>query len=172
MTDVIVLERDHLTSGTTWHAAGLVVAGLLKSEAECEIYTHSRDLYANLENETGLPTGFRDVGYLQIANNEERVHEMRRFAPFMRRKGINIHEISPQEAAERFPIGDLSDVLAGFYIPEDGRVNPVDVTMSLAKGARMGGAQIIEGVTVSEIIAKNGTTSAPARLMNVPWHRA
>jgi len=159
MSDVVVLERNHLTSGTTWHAAGLIVAGLLTSEAECEIYTHGRDLYANLEQETGVPTGFRDVGYLQIASNEERVHEMRRLAPFMRRHGINIHEISPKEAAELFPIGDLSDVLAGFYIPEDGRANPVDVTMSLAKGARMGGAKIFEGVTVTEIIAKNGTAT-------------
>lgn len=159
MTDVVVLERDQLTSGTTWHAAGLIVAGLLASEAECEIYTHGRDLYANLEKETGVPTGFRDVGYLQIANNEERVHEMRRLAPFMRRHGINIHEVSPQEAADLFPVGDLSDVLAGFYIPEDGRANPVDVTMSLAKGARMGGAKIFEGVTVAEILAKNGTAT-------------
>ncbi len=159
MSDVVVLEQGQLTSGTTWHAAGLIVAGLLKSESECEIYTHGRDLYANLEKETGVSTGFRDVGYLQIANNEERVHEMRRLAPFMRRHGINIHEISPKEAQELFPIGDLSDVLAGFYIPEDGRANPVDVTMSLAKGARMGGAQIYEGVTVTEIIAKNGTAT-------------
>ncbi|MGE4611956.1 MAG: FAD-dependent oxidoreductase [Paracoccaceae bacterium] len=159
MSDVVVLERDQLTSGTTWHAAGLIVAGLLKTEAECEIYTHGRDLYATLESETGLPTGFRDVGYLQIASNEERVHEMRRIAPFMRRHGINIHEISPKETADLFPIGDLSDVLAGFYIPEDGRVNPVDVTMSLAKGARMGGAKIFEGVTVAEILEKNGTAT-------------
>ncbi len=159
MTDVVVLERDHLTSGTTWHAAGLIVAGLLKSEAECEIYTHGRDLYAGLESETGLPTGFRDVGYLQIANNEERVHEMRRLAPFMRRHGINICEISPREAADLFPIGDLSDVLAGFYIPEDGRANPVDVTMSLAKGARLRGARIFEGVSVVEILAQNGTAT-------------
>ena len=159
MSDVVVLEQGQLTSGTTWHAAGLVVAGLLKSEAECEIYTHGRDLYANLEQETGLPTGFRDVGYLQIANNEERVHEMRRLAPFMRRHGINIFEISPTETQDLFPIGDISDMLAGFYIPEDGRVNPVDVTMSLAKGARMGGARIFEGVTVAEIMAKNGTAT-------------
>ncbi len=159
MTDVVVLERDRLTSGTTWHAAGLIVAGLLKSEAECEIYTHGRHLYASLEAETGLPTGFRDVGYLQIANNQERVHEMRRLAPFMRRHGINIQEVSPAEAQQLFPIGDLSDVLAGFYIPEDGRANPVDLTMSLAKGARMGGARIFEGVNVSEIIAKNGTAT-------------
>ena len=159
MSDIVVLERDQLTSGTTWHAAGLIVAGLLTSEAECEIYTHGRDLYKKLEAETGLPTGFRDVGYLQIATNVERVHEMRRLAPFMRRQGINIHEISPKEAANLFPIGDLSDVLAGFYIPEDGRANPVDLTMSLAKGARMGGAKIFEGAIVTEIMAKNGTAT-------------
>ncbi|MDH5489897.1 MAG: FAD-binding oxidoreductase, partial [Rhodospirillaceae bacterium] len=121
MRDVIVLEQGQLTSGTTWHAAGLIVAGLLKSEAECEIYTHGRDLYENLEKETGLSTGFRQVGYLQIANNEERVHEMRRLAPFMRRHGIDIFEISTSEAEKLFPIGDLSDVLSAFYIPKDGR---------------------------------------------------
>jgi 4-methylaminobutanoate oxidase (formaldehyde-forming) len=159
MKDVIVLEQGQLTSGTTWHAAGLIVAGLLKSEAECEIYTHGRDLYANLEKETGMATGFRDVGYLQIASNEERVHEMRRVAPFMRRHGINMYEISAKEAQDLFPIGDLSDVLSAFYIPEDGRANPVDLTMSLAKGARMGGAQIFEGITVTQIIAKAGTAT-------------
>ena len=159
MSDVVVLEQGQLTSGTTWHAAGLIVAGLLKSESECEIYNHGRDLYANLEKETGLSTGFSDVGYLQIASNEERVHEMRRVAPFMRRHGIGIHEISTQEAQDLFPIGDLSDVLSAFYIPEDGRANPVDLTMSLAKGARNGGAQIFEGITVTEIMSKNGTAT-------------
>lgn len=159
MSDVVVLEQGQLTSGTTWHAAGLIVAGLLKTEAECEIYTHGRDLYANLEKETGISTGFRDVGYLQVASNQERVHEMRRLAPFMRRHGIDIHEISTMEAQELFPVGDLSDVLSAFYIPEDGRANPVDVTMSLAKGARMGGARFFEGVTVTRILAKNGTAT-------------
>ncbi|MDH5797064.1 MAG: FAD-dependent oxidoreductase, partial [Paracoccaceae bacterium] len=159
MTDVVLLERDKLTSGTTWHAAGLIVAGLLKSEAECEIYTHGRDLYARLEQETGVPTGFRDVGYIQLASNQERLHEMRRVAPFMRRHGINMYEISPQETAELFPMGQFDDVLAGFYIPEDGRANPVDVTMSLAKGARMGGAKIFEDTAVVEILAKNGAVT-------------
>lgn len=159
MSDVVVLEQGQLTSGTTWHAAGLIVAGLLKSEAECQVYTHGRDLYARLEKETGISTGFRRVGYLQIANNQERVHEMRRLAPFMRRHGINMYEITPGEAQELFPIGDLSDVLAAFYIPEDGRANPVDVVMSLAKGARTGGARIFEGVAVTGITSTNGTAT-------------
>ncbi|WP_436399016.1 GcvT family protein [Roseobacter sp. S98] len=157
--DVVVLEQNQLTSGTTWHAAGLIVAGLLKTEAECAIYTYGRDLYATLEKETGLPTGFRDVGYLQIASNDERVHEMRRIAPFMRRFGINCHEISPKEAQELFPIGDLSDVKGAFYIPEDGRANPVDVTMSLARGAKMGGARVFEGMHVSDLLAADGTVT-------------
>lgn len=159
MKDVVVLEQSNLTAGTTWHAAGLIVAGVLTSEADCEIYTHSRDLCANLEKETGLSTGFQQVGYIQVATNQERVHEMRRIAPFMRRNGINMHEISVKEAAELFPVGDLSNVMAAFYIPEDGRANPVDLTMSIAKGARMGGAQIFEGVTVTEILVENGTAT-------------
>ncbi len=158
-TDVVILEQGQLTSGTTWHAAGLIVAGLLKTQAECEIYTHGRDLYANLEAETGLPTGFRDVGYLQIATNDERMHEMRRVAPFMRRFGINCHEIGVTEAKDLFPIADMSNVKGAFYIPEDGRANPVDLTMSLAKGARMGGARFFEGVRVTEILTTNGTAT-------------
>jgi glycine cleavage system aminomethyltransferase T/glycine/D-amino acid oxidase-like deaminating enzyme len=156
MSDVVVLERDRLTSGTTWHAAGLIVGGLLKSEAECEIYLEGRRLYSEIETETGVPTGFRDVGYIQLASNEERLHEMRRVAPFMRRMGIDIVEISQKETQDLFPIADLSDVLAGFYTAKDGRANPVDVTMSVAKGARMGGAKIFENTPVVEIMAKNG----------------
>ncbi len=158
-TDVVVLEQGQLTSGTTWHAAGLIVAGLLKSEAECAIYTHGRDLYAKLEKETGISTGFRDVGYLQIATNEERLYEMRRVAAFMRRFGINNHEVSVKEAQDMFPIGDLSDVVGAFLIPEDGRANPVDVTMSLTKGAKNRGARFFEGVRVEEILARNGTAT-------------
>ncbi|WP_299949794.1 FAD-dependent oxidoreductase [uncultured Ruegeria sp.] len=159
MTDVVVLEQDRLTSGTTWHAAGLIVSGLLSSEVEVEICRYTRELYAGLEKETGVSTGFRDVGYLQVACDYERVHEMRRVAPFMRRHGINIHEISIKEAQDLFPVGDLSDVQAAFYTPEEGRANPVDVTMSLAKGARMGGAKIFEDVRVDEILTKNGTAT-------------
>ncbi|MFM8517287.1 MAG: NAD(P)/FAD-dependent oxidoreductase, partial [Nevskiaceae bacterium] len=156
MKDVVLLEQGQLTSGTSWHAAGLIVAGALKSEAECQIYLQGRELYATLEQETGVSTGFRRVGYLQIANNLERVHEMRRISAFMRHHGINNVEISPREAQEMFPIGDLSDVLAAFYIPEDGRANPVDVVMSLAKGARMRGARIFEGTRVTQLLQRNG----------------
>ena len=136
--DVLVLERDQLTSGTTWHAAGLIVSGLLMDETSADIFTYSRDLYQRLEAETGLATGFKSVGYLQVACNEERLEEMRRSAAFMRNFGIDCHEISVAEARDHWPGARFDDVIGAFYTAEDGRANPVDVTMSLAKGARLG----------------------------------
>lgn len=147
--DVVVLERDQLTSGTTWHAAGLIVSGLLNDETSADIFTYGRDLYSRLEEETGLATGFKPVGYLQLACDEERLEDMRRSASFMRTRGIDCNEIPPEQVREMWPHAKLDDVIAGFYTAEDGRANPVDLTMSLAKGARMGGAKILEGVSVT-----------------------
>ena len=157
MTDVVVLEQSQLTSGSTWHAAGLVAAADVRTESDLAIYTYGRDLYGRLEAETGLSTGFRDVGYMHVVTNEERLHELRRVAAFQRRHNVDLNEISPKEAEALFPHADFSDVIAAFYVANDGRINPVDMTMSLAKGARMGGAKIFEGVGVSEILTKNGT---------------
>lgn len=156
MSDVVVLERDKLTSGTTWHAAGEIVPAVLGAEWECELYLHGRELIASLEAETGQATGWREVGYLQPADTHERLEEMRRGAAFMNLHGIEIHEISPAEAAERFPIGDFSNTLAAFWYPNEGRTNPVDTTMALARGARNRGARIAEGVTVNEILTCDG----------------
>ncbi|GGD28173.1 GcvT family protein [Sinisalibacter lacisalsi] len=156
MSDVIVLERDKLTSGTTWHAAGEIVPAILGSEWECELYTYGRNLIAGLEAETGQATGFRQPGYIQPADTPERLEEMRRGAAFMNRFGIEVHEISPAEAAERFPIGDFSNTLAAFWYPLEGRTNPVDTTMALAKGARSRGARIFEETSAEEILTRNG----------------
>jgi len=155
-TDVVILERDQLTSGTTWHAAGLIVSGLLMDETSADIYTYGRDLYSRLEEETGLATGFKFIGYLQVACDEERLEEMRRSASFMRTRGIDCKEIPLDEAKELWPQAKFDDVIAAFYTAEDGRANPVDLTMSLARGAKMGGAKIIEGVSVTGINTKNG----------------
>ena len=154
--DVLVLERDQLTSGTTWHAAGLIVSGLLMDETSADIFTYSRDLYQRLEAETGLATGFKSVGYLQVACNEERLEEMRRSAAFMRNFGIDCHEISVAEARDHWPGARFDDVIGAFYTAEDGRANPVDVTMSLAKGARLGGATLAEGVAVTGVLSEAG----------------
>ena len=156
LRDVVVLERDQLTSGTTWHAAGEIVPAVLGSEWECELYTYGRNLIAGLEAETGKATGFHQPGYIQPADTPERLEEMRRGAAFMNRYGIEVHEISPAEAGEKFPIGDFSNTLAAFWYPQEGRTNPVDTTMALAKGARSRGARIIEGVSATDILTREG----------------
>ncbi|SFS04930.1 GcvT family protein [Yoonia litorea] len=159
MQDVVVLERDKLTSGTTWHAAGEIVPAILGSEWECELYTYGRNLIAGLEEETGLATGWRQDGYIQPADTPERLEELRRGAAFMRRFGIEMHEITAEEAAEKFPIGDFSNTIAAFWYPLEGRTNPVDTTQALARGARRGGAKIVEDTKVSEILVENGTVT-------------
>lgn len=156
MSDVVVLERDKLTSGTTWHAAGEIVPAVLGNEWECELYTYGRNLIAGLEEETGLATGFRQVGYIQPADSPERLEELRRGAAFMRRFGIEMHEITAREATERFPVGDFSDTISAFWYPLEGRTNPVDTTQALARGARSRGARVIEDIPVREILTANG----------------
>ena len=145
-TDIVLLERDRLTSGTTWHAAGLMVTFGSTSQMSTELRTYTRDLYARLEAETGQATGFNPVGFIEIATDPDRLQEYRRVSAFNRYCGVDVHEISAREVADLFPIARTDDILAGFYVKEDGRANPVDVTMSLAKGAKLRGATIIEGV--------------------------
>ena len=149
VTDVVLLERDRLTSGTTWHAAGLMATFGSTSQTSTELRIYSRDLYARLEAETGLATGLKQVGLIELAIEPGRLEEYRRVAAFNRLCGVEVHEISPREVSDLFPLARVDDVLAGFYIPADGRVNPVDVTMSLARGARMRDVRIIEGVPVT-----------------------
>ncbi|MFW2365394.1 MAG: GcvT family protein [Desulforhopalus sp.] len=157
--DVVLLERDELTSGTTWHAAGLMVTFGSLSETTCEMRLYARDLYNRLEAETGLSTGFSPIGFIEAASNRDRLEEYRRVAEFNRYCGIDVNEISPQEIKDLFPLAHVDDLLAGFYVKEDGRVNPVDGTMALAKGARNQGVQIIEGVAATGITKKNGAVT-------------
>ncbi len=154
--DVVLLERDRLTSGTTWHAAGLVVTFGSTSETSTEFRKYTRDLYARLEAETGQATGFMPVGFIEIATDADRLEEYRRVSAFNRYCGVDVHEISAREVAELFPLARTDDILAGFYVEDDGRANPVDATMALAKGARLAGATVLEGVPVSDVLIKNG----------------
>jgi 4-methylaminobutanoate oxidase (formaldehyde-forming) len=158
--DVVLLERDRLTSGTTWHAAGLIVTFGSTSETSTQMRTYTRDLYARLESETGLATGLKQVGFIELAADRGRLEEYRRVAAFNRLCGVDVHEISPGEVKELFPLARVDDVLAGFYVKEDGRANPVDVTMSLAKGARMKGVRIIEGVPVTGCLQRQGAVTS------------
>jgi 4-methylaminobutanoate oxidase (formaldehyde-forming) len=147
-TDVVLLERDRLTSGTTWHAAGLMVTFGSTSETSTEMRKYTSALYSRLEAETGLATGFKPCGFIEIATDADRLGEYRRVSAFNRYCGVDVAEISAAEVAAMFPLARTDDILAGFYVAEDGQANPVDVTMSLAKGARMQGVKILEGVPV------------------------
>ncbi|MFZ1288350.1 MAG: FAD-binding oxidoreductase, partial [Candidatus Phosphoribacter sp.] len=155
-TDVLVLERDRLTSGTTWHAAGLMTCFGSTSHTATAIRLYGRELYARLEAETGLATGFKPVGLIEAAADPGRLHEYRRIATFQRTQGLEVHEITPREIAELFPLAKTDDLLAGFYVPGDGRVNPVDLTMSLARGAKLLGVRIVEGATVESVLTHKG----------------
>ncbi|MEV0456024.1 GcvT family protein [Catellatospora methionotrophica] len=157
--DVVLLERDKLTSGTTWHAAGLMVTFGSMSETSTEMRKYTRDLYARLEAETGLATGLKQVGFVQVATDADRLEEYRRVSAFNRLCGIDVHEVSPAEVKSLFPLANVDDVLAGFYVAEDGRANPVDVTMSLAKGARMRGVRIIENVPATGFLKQGNTVT-------------
>jgi 4-methylaminobutanoate oxidase (formaldehyde-forming) len=157
--DIVLLERDRLTSGTTWHAAGLMVTFGSTSETSTEMRKYTRDLYSRLEGMTGQATGFNPVGFIEVAADADRLEEYRRVAAFNRFCGINVHEISPAEVKRLFPLARTDDILAGFYVKEDGRANPVDVTMALAKAARSEGARIIEGVAVTEVLTRNGAVA-------------
>ena len=154
VTDVVLVERDRLTSGTTWHAAGLMTCFGTTSETLTGIRLHSRELFARLEAETGLSTGFRPVGVIEAVGDRDRLEEYRRVATFQRRLGLDVDEIGPGEMADLFPLADMDGLVAGFHVPGDGRVNPVDLTMSLAKGARALGVRIVEGVSVGDVVTR------------------
>jgi glycine cleavage system aminomethyltransferase T/glycine/D-amino acid oxidase-like deaminating enzyme len=153
-SDVVLLERDRLTSGTTWHAAGLMTCFGSTSETSTAIRLHSRDLYARLEAETGQATGFRPVGLIEAAADTDRLEEYRRVAALQRHLGLEVHEVSPREMADLFPWARTDDLLAGFHVPGDGRVNPVDLTAAMARGAKRLGARVVEGVTVADVATR------------------
>jgi 4-methylaminobutanoate oxidase (formaldehyde-forming) len=155
-SDVVLLERSKLTSGTTWHAAGLVVTSGFTTETSVELARYTRDLYAGLEEETGFATGFNPVGLLQIAANEEILLDLRRKASFNRLLGVESRELSRAEVKEMWPLARTEDVLAGFYTEGDGRANPVDLTVSLAKGATARGVRVLEDVAVNGVLQSGG----------------
>ncbi|HTW20545.1 MAG TPA: FAD-dependent oxidoreductase, partial [Mycobacteriales bacterium] len=153
-TDVVLIERDALTAGTTWHAAGLITCAGMTDETALFMSRYSRDLYARLEQETGHSTGFRPVGHVSIATNPRRLEALRRESEFVRGFGVPDEEISPTELAQMWPLLDVSDVLAGFLVPDEGRADPVGVATSLSKGASALGVRIVTGVSVERVETK------------------
>jgi heterotetrameric sarcosine oxidase gamma subunit len=158
-SDVVLLERDQLTSGTTWHAAGLMTTYGSGSETVLNVRRESLALYRRLEEETGQDTGFRPVGFIEVAADDDRLEEYRRITAFNRWHGNDVQELSPSEVGDLFPLARVGDVKAGFYAPRDGRINPVDVTMALAKGARQKGVRVFQNTPVRGVLTRNGTVT-------------
>ncbi|WP_417227180.1 GcvT family protein [Amphritea sp.] len=154
-TDVVLLERRQLTCGTTWHAAGLVPT-LRATYNMSMLANYSATLYEQLEAETGQATGFVRNGSLTIATNQERMAELKRGASMAKVAGFPCDVVDPDQAKELWPLLNIDDICGAIHLPMDGMASPVDVTQALAKGARMGGAQIIEGVKVLDMKVRDG----------------
>ncbi len=153
--DVLLLERGKLTSGSSWHAAGLV--GQLRSSATVtRLLKYSVELYTKLEAETGLATGWKQNGGLRLACNAERWIEVKRQATTAHSFGLEMQLLSPEEALKLWPIMTIDDLVGAAFLPTDGQANPADITQSLAKGARMHGAKIAEGVRVTGFDIRDG----------------
>jgi len=148
--DVVLLERKQLTSGTTWHAAGLV-GQLRPSINMTKLAKYTGELYRGLEAETGQATGYRQCGSISMATNAERFEELKRSASMAKVFDLPVNVVTPQEIKELANIVNVDDVVGGIHIPSDGYANAVDITQALAKGARTGGAKIFENTKVTKI---------------------
>jgi 4-methylaminobutanoate oxidase (formaldehyde-forming) len=153
--EVVLLERRRLTCGTTWHAAGLI--GQLRATPNLtRLAKYSAELYRGLEAETGQPTGFKQNGSIGLARTKARLTELQRQAAMGRAFGLEVHELTPAEARELYPLIEIGDLAGAVHIPADGQANPIDIAQALAKGARQNGARIVEGCKVTGITRANG----------------
>src|SRR5512134_8347 len=153
--DVVLLEQGRLTCGTTWHAAGLV--GQTRATRNATLMSrYGIELYSSLESETGLATGWKQCGSLNVFRTKERLKLSQRQMARARSFGIEFEFVSPEEAGGIAPILRTEDLSGAVWIPGDGKANPTDLTQSLAKGARMRGARIAEGVKVTAVRTARG----------------
>jgi len=157
-TDVVVLEQGTLSCGTTWHAAGLV-GQLRASESGTRLVQYSGELYARLEEETGLSAGYRQCGGVIVARTEDRMTQLRRTAATAEAFGLECSMMTPEEALERWPVMQVDDLLGAIWLPGDGRANPTDLTLALARGARMRGALVVERTRVLDVLTAGGAVT-------------
>src|SRR6476469_9924305 len=158
VTEVVLLEQGKRTCGTTWHAAGLV--GQLRATRNAtRMSRYGIELYATLEQETGLATGWKQCGSLNVAKTPERLKLLKRQMARASGFGIEFEFITPSEAGKIYPLLRTDDLSGAVWIPGDGKANPTDLTQSLAKGARIRGARIFEGATVSGVIVERGSVA-------------
>jgi heterotetrameric sarcosine oxidase gamma subunit len=155
LTDVVLLEQGQLSSGTTWHAAGLV-GQLRANESGTRLVQYSTELYSSLEQEVGLSTGYKRCGGVTVARTEDRMTHLRRTAASAAAYDLECALISPEEALEHYPVMRVDDLVGAIWLPEDGKANPTDLTAALAKGARQNGAQIFERTRVLDVLVDDG----------------
>ena len=160
--DVLLLERKQLTSGTTWHAAGLI-AQLRATANMTKLAKYSQELYGSLEKETGVATGFKRCGSITVALTNERKEEIYRQASMARAFGVEVEEISPQEVKEKYSYLNIDQVKAGVWLPLDGQGDPANIALALAKGARQNGGTIIQNTNVT------GFKKEGRRITGVNW---
>ena len=153
--EVVVLERKQLTSGTTWHAAGLI-GQLRDSQNMTKLAKYTAELYLNLEEETGHATGYKINGSLSTATHEGRMEDLVRRADMARVFGLKVDVLGPDGCRDHYPLLNVEDIIGGIFIPSDGQADPVGITQALAKGARMGGAKIYENTLVKRVLVDDG----------------
>ena len=152
--DVVLLERERFACGTTWHAAGLI-GTVRASESHARLAEYSMRLLHEIEVETGQSTGFRQVGSLSIAHSAARWEELRRVASMNNAFGVTrVDQVTPAEIRALFPLVEVDDLLGGTFVEQDGKGNPIEVTMAFVKGARQRGARCLEGVRVEEVVSE------------------
>lgn len=154
-TDVVLLEQGQLSSGTTWHAAGLV-GQLRASESATRIVQYSTQLYAELEAETGLSAGYKQCGGVTVARTEDRMIQLRRTVANAAAYGMECELLTPEQALEHYPVIRIDDLVGAIWLPGDGKANPTDLTMALAKGARNRGTRVFEKTRVTAVLTESG----------------
>ena len=156
--DVLLLEQGTLTCGTTWHAAGLV-GQMRPNRNMTRMSKYGIELYSTLEAETGLATGWKQCGSVNVAKTAARMQVLKKQASMARSFGVDVEIISPTEAGALYPLLRTDDLQGAIWIPGDGKANPADLTMSLAKGARNRGVTMRENIEVTGVISENGTVT-------------
>ena len=152
--DIVIIERHELTSGSTFHSAGLV-GQLRTSSSLTHMMRYSTDLYRNLKKLTGVDPGWEEVGSLRIASSDERMVELKRVVGYSRAFGMPLDMLTPKECLELFPLMSLEDVRGGVFLKTDGQVDPTALTLALAAGAKSRGAQILSNTRVTGIKVSN-----------------
>ncbi|QZY48340.1 MULTISPECIES: GcvT family protein [Mycolicibacterium] len=158
VTDVVLVEQGQLSSGTTWHAAGLV-GQLRASEGMTRLVQYSTALYSELENETGLSAGYKQCGGVTVARTEDRMVQLRRTAANAEAFDLQCELLTPAQALDHYPVMRVDDLVGAIWLPADGKANPTDLTFALAKGARTRGCRIVEKTRVLDVLLADGAVT-------------